>query len=138
MRSCVRCGIDFAEGALLMTRETVAGERPRCAASDFKLTDCEGVLIRSSEGAAGLGRGIRGVLPRSLPHAGARSKNWKVCEKGQTAVSVICDAYVFLPLPAESRTHYPLDNPSATGVSYSPLHLVNRFTKFGFPILTSR
>src|SRR5271154_1101184 len=102
MRSCVRAGIDFADGALLMTRETVAGESPRCAASDFKLTDCEGVLTRNSGGAAGLGRGIRGVLSRSLPHAGARSKNWKVCEKGQTAVWLICHAFPCLPLRVDS------------------------------------
>src|SRR5690242_21846829 len=39
MRSCVRCGIDFAAGERLMTSDTVAGESPRCSARNFRLTD---------------------------------------------------------------------------------------------------
>jgi hypothetical protein len=35
----VDAGIDFAPGERLMTKETVADERPRCSANSFKLIE---------------------------------------------------------------------------------------------------
>src|SRR5712691_3692286 len=58
MRSWVRCGIDLAAGDRLMTRDTVAGESPRCSARNFKLTDGAEASPRGREDATVFDRGI--------------------------------------------------------------------------------
>src|SRR3989442_5171508 len=59
--------MDFAEGERLMTRETVAGERPRCSASALRLTACGGRSERRIEAAPGFERGI-GVDRYAVTH----------------------------------------------------------------------
>src|SRR5947209_11298614 len=59
--------MDLAEGERLMTRETVAGERPRCSASAFRLTACGGRSERRIEAAPGFERGI-GVDRYAVTH----------------------------------------------------------------------
>jgi hypothetical protein len=62
MRSCVRCGIDFAAGDRLITNETVAGESCNRAASDFRLTPCAEALAPADFGIeATFGPGIGGL-----------------------------------------------------------------------------
>ena len=85
MRSCVRCGIDFAAGERLITSETVAGESCNRAARDFRLTDDVDALPRVDFGAdAILGGGI-GVLRRSLSQRQFRGKRF-------TTYTVACSA----------------------------------------------
>jgi hypothetical protein len=69
MRSCVRCGIDLAAGERLITSETVAGESCKCAANDFKLTDCAEAILRVEfglEASFRRGIGILGVVCHSM------------------------------------------------------------------------
>src|SRR5260370_22430253 len=58
MRSWVRCGIDFAAGERLITRDTVARESPRCSATNFKLTDGAEASPRGREDATVFDRGM--------------------------------------------------------------------------------
>src|SRR5258708_6742925 len=72
MRSCVRCGIDFAAGERLMTRDTVAGDSPRCSARNFRLTDGAEASPRGREGATVFDRGIGVFRVRSFAQQGLR------------------------------------------------------------------
>src|SRR5260370_19458916 len=67
MRSWVPCGIDFAAGERLMTRDTVAGESPRCSARNFRLTDGAVTAPRGREDATIFDRGM-GAYGRVVWH----------------------------------------------------------------------
>src|SRR5712692_1499769 len=95
MRSWVRCGIDLAAGDRLMTRDTVAGESPRCSARNFKLTVCAAGPPRGRADAPVLGRvmgcSIRVVSHTELGRASGevqlRSANSKCAERNRQAPS---------------------------------------------------
>ena len=54
-----------------MTRDTVAGESPRCSARNFWLTDGAEVFPRGGEDATVFDRGM-GVIVRVVWHNGSR------------------------------------------------------------------
>lgn len=57
-----------------MTRDTVAGESPRCSARNFWLTDGAEAFPRDREDATVLDRGMGCTCARSLAQAGSASK----------------------------------------------------------------